>query len=49
LKAGNPNRLLDNDVAFGHDDIYPNEEESVYSHKTSEILDEEKVSFMHID
>ena len=25
------------------------EEESIYSHKTTTILDEEKVSFMHID
>jgi hypothetical protein len=24
-------------------------EESIYSHKTTTILDEEKVSFMHID
>lgn len=24
-------------------------EESIYSHKTSAILDEEKVSFMHIE
>lgn len=27
----------------------PEGEESIYSHKTSTILDEEKVSFMHIE
>lgn len=29
--------------------VEPTEEESIYSHKTSTILDEEKVSFMHIE
>lgn len=50
--------LLDNDLAFGHDDLEfgqinapdgANGEESIYSHKTTTILDEEKVSFMHIE
>lgn len=44
-------------IEFGHDDLEmdapegPNGEmeESIYSHKTSTILDEEKVSFMHIE
>jgi hypothetical protein len=44
-------------LAFGHDDlefgmtapIGANGEESIYSHKTTTILDEEKVSFMHIE
>ena len=43
-------------IQFGHDDLYMNNEgvnglaeESIYSHKTSTILDEEKVSFMHIE
>ena len=44
-------------MAFGHDDLEldaplgPNGEleESVYSHKTSTILDEEKVSFMQYE
>ena len=39
-------------VEFGRDDLEapPAEgEESIYSHKTTTILDEEKVSFMHIE
>ena len=44
---------LDKDMLeFGHDDLEApgaNGEESIYSHKTSTILDEEKVSFMHIE
>jgi hypothetical protein len=44
-------------MEFGHDDLELGEipegaggmEESIYSHQTSEILDEEKVSFMHIE
>ena len=36
------NQLANDDAA------QPNERESIYSHQTSEILDEEKVSFMHI-
>lgn len=43
---------------FGHDDLemggapggpQMEPEESIYSHQTSTILDEEKVSFMHIE
>lgn len=35
---------------FGRDDLEHNhEEESIYSHRTTTILDEEKVSFMHIE
>jgi len=35
---------------FGADDLDQNQdEESIYSHKTTTILDEEKVSFMHIE
>ena len=43
---------MDPDYAFGHDDLDPApgaQEESIYSHKTTTILDEEKVSFMHIE
>ena len=45
---------MDPDFAFGHDDLEnapggANGEESIYSHKTTTILDEEKVSFMHIE
>ena len=43
---------MDDDLHFGREDIENNpdaEEESVYSHKTTTILDEEKVSFMHIE
>ena len=39
-------------LEFGHDDLEApgaGNEESIYSHKTSTILDEEKVSFMHIE
>ena len=39
-------------IDFGHEDLEgaPGpQEESIYSHKTSTILDEEKVSFMHIE
>ncbi len=41
-------------IDFGHDDLElggaPGPlEESIYSHRTSTILDEEKVSFMHIE
>jgi hypothetical protein len=47
------NKFMDPDYAFGHDDLEPapgaNDEESIYSHKTTTILDEEKVSFMHIE
>ena len=49
----------DPDYQFGHDDLdfdqinapvgANGEEESIYSHKTTTILDEEKVSFMHVD
>lgn len=43
------------DMQFGHEDLEFNApggaqmEDSIYSHKTSTILDEEKVSFMHIE
>lgn len=43
------------DLQFGHDDLEfqaplgPIGDDSIYSHKTSTILDEEKVSFMHIE
>lgn len=50
------NGLGDDDMAFGRDDLEIDnaaaiaaDGESIYSHKTSAILDEEKVSFMHID
>jgi hypothetical protein len=56
---GTNNKFMDPDYAFGHDDLEfekmnapagaNGEEESIYSHKTTTILDEEKVSFMHID
>lgn len=44
-------------IEFGHDDLEMGDapgpqiepEESIYSHMTSTILDEEKVSFMHIE
>lgn len=45
-------------LEFGHDDLEmasvprganDQPDESIYSHKTSTILDEEKVSFMHIE
>jgi hypothetical protein len=40
-------------MAFGREDLEAplgaDGEESIYSHKTTTILDEEKVSFMHID
>jgi hypothetical protein len=52
MKNGNPNKLLDNDLGFNHDDLENRDggqEESIYSHKTTTILDEEKVSFMHIE
>lgn len=46
----------DDDLEFGRDDLEIDnaaaiaaDGESIYSHKTSAILDEEKVSFMHID
>lgn len=44
-------KYMDPDYAFGHDDLQPaaGPEESIYSHKTTTILDEEKVSFMHIE
>lgn len=50
-------KIHDDDLAFGREDIEydlnapggANGEESIYSHKTTTILDEEKVSFMHID
>ena len=47
---------VDEDMVFGRDDLDMDnaaaigaDGESIYSHKTSAILDEEKVSFMHID
>jgi len=52
------NRKESNMVDFGHEDIELDRinegadgmlEESIYSHLTSTILDEEKVSFMHIE
>jgi hypothetical protein len=58
LEDDNPmrhtNKFMDPDYAFGHDDLEPapgagEEGESIYSHKTTTILDEEKVSFMHIE
>lgn len=45
-------------LEFGHDDLEmasvprgqnDQPDESIYSHRTSTILDEEKVSFMHIE
>lgn len=51
-----PSEIDRDQIEFGHDDLElgglpaagPGEE-SIYSHKTSTILDEEKVSFMHIE
>lgn len=59
LSRDNKPLTSDKDLDFGNeDDLEMNDapggaliepEESIYSHKTSTILDEEKVSFMHIE
>ena len=49
--------MRDDDLAFGRDDLEydqiaplgANGEESIYTHNTSAILDEEKVLFEHVD
>ena len=39
-----------NEVEFGHEDLFAADpEESIYSHKTETILDEEAVSFGHLE
>lgn len=56
LKRHTDRQNLEDEMAFGREDLEQEnaaalaaDGESIYSHKTSAILDEEKVSFMHID